>query len=117
MDHFAMRVLASLEMDARYYRPDKPRDSTWIERTDNKRKGNYDYGGQEELPDDIFKGSPGSIANALKSRSKDMQQALARLSFYRNRSGKNIPDSENSRLDQARDAIYRAYGELPPEDR
>lgn len=114
MFKFAKRVLASLNVQAEYYRSVKPRDSHWIERTENKRKGHYREGG-EDLPEGVFTGSPSSIANALKSHSKDMQQALSRLSFYRNKSGDNIPSSEDSRLDQARDAIYRAYGETPPE--
>lgn len=114
MYKFAKRILASSEVDAEYYRSVKPRNNHWIERTANKRKGHYRKDG-EELPPDVFKGSPSSIANILKSKSKDLKQALSRLSFYRNRSGENIPGSDRSRLDQARDAIYRAYGETPPE--
>lgn len=115
MYKFAQRILASVRIDAKeYYRSAKPKHMHWIERTENKRKGHYRQDG-EELPEGVFKGSPSSIANTLKSKSKDMKQALSRLSFYRNRSGKNVPDSEHARLDQARDAIYRAYGETPPE--
>jgi hypothetical protein len=114
MYKFAQRILASSDVEAEYYRTIKPRNNHWIERTANKRKGHYRKGG-EDLPPDVFKGSPGSIANTLKSKSKDMKQALSRLSFFRNRSGDNIPNSEQAKLDQARDAIYRAYGETPPE--
>lgn len=114
MYKFAQRILASTDVEAEYYRSVKPRDSHWIQRTDNKRKGHYRQGG-EDLPEGVFKGSPSSIANTLKSHSKDMKQALSRLTYFRNKSGDTIPDSERSRLDQARDAIYRAYGETPPE--
>lgn len=113
----AERVLAAKGGIGKPYQPAKPVDHHWQKREENKRKGKYRYGGGEELPEGVFKGSPSSIANTLKSHCKDCKQAIARISFYMNSSGSNLSSADRNRLNLAKDAVYRAYGETPPADR
>lgn len=105
-----MKAHPGFLIEAAPYRPAKPKDNTWIERTKNSRKGKYDYGGGQDVPEGTFKGSPASIAQILKSKSKDYKQAMSRLSSYINMSGDNLNSSDKNRLEKAKQALKRAYG-------
>jgi hypothetical protein len=59
----------------------------------------------------FWNGSASSIASGLKAKSKDLKQAMSRLNFYINRGGENLSDADKSRLEGAKDALHKAYGE------
>jgi hypothetical protein len=97
-----------LAHDEGYVNPN--RDMTWQERQDNKYKGKPKP--NNSLPEGTFKeNSPGSIANKLKTKSKDYGQASRRLNNYINRQGKNLHGQERQKLDQSKDALRQAFGE------
>lgn len=96
-------------------RPNKPARQPWLKRTEQRIEQKPED--PNKLPEDTFKQGPSQIANILKSKSKDFQQAISRLSYYRNRSGDNLTSADKKRLDDAKEALYRAFGrELPKPD-
>jgi hypothetical protein len=117
MRSIAERILAAKGGIGKPYQPAKPKDMHWQAREQNKRKGKYRYAGGEELPEGVFKGSPSSIAQTLKTKCEDCKQAISRISFYMNSSGKNLSSADRNRLNLAKDAVYRSYGEVPPAER
>ena len=92
------------------FRPETPRDNTWIERSQKSRKGKYRYQGGDDLPEGTFTQSSGQIVNILKSKSKDYKQAMSRLSGYINMQGDNLSSADRNRLEKAREGLKRAYG-------
>jgi hypothetical protein len=94
---------------------DQHRDATWQQRRDNARKGKPKP--SNSLPDGTFKQtSPGGIANTLKNKSKDYDQAMRRLTNYENGRGRGIPNPERRKLDQAKDSLKNAFGESDDND-
>jgi hypothetical protein len=71
-----------------------------------------------DLENDVFKGSPKSIAQSLKKsaeesthrKSTPYQSAMSMLTFYINRAGKNLSDSDKERLESAKDELRAAFG-------
>lgn len=103
------RLLAALPN-----KPNKP-STKWLDKAEQKIEQKPED--PNKIPDDTFKQGASQIANILKSKSKDFKQAISRLTYYRNRSGDNLTSADQRRLDQAKEALYRAYGrELPKTD-
>jgi len=57
----------------------------------------------------FFKQSAEKIASGLKKASKDLKQAMSRLNFYINRSGKNLSKEDKKRLETAKDKLSSLY--------
>ena len=60
-------------------------------------------------PEGFFTKSANEIASGLKSNSKDLAQAMSRLSFFINRAGKNLSGEDQSRLEKAKDILDKLY--------
>ena len=60
-------------------------------------------------PEGFFDKSAEKIASGLKKASKDLKQAMSRLSFYINRGGKNINAADKKRLEAAKDKLRGLY--------
>lgn len=60
-------------------------------------------------PEGFFSQSAEKIAEGLKRASKDHKQAASRLSFYRNRAGKNLSAEDQNRLAAAADKLSKLY--------
>jgi len=60
-------------------------------------------------PEGFFEQSASKIASGLKSASKDLKQAMARLNFYINRAGENLSDADVRRLEMAKKKLQKAY--------
>lgn len=84
-------------------------DHQWIDKVEDKQESKPDNA-QGDFPEGFFKGSPSSIASGLKAKSKDLKQAMSRLNFYINRSGKNLSSQDKNNLEQAKDALRKLYG-------
>lgn len=94
---------------------DQHRDATWQTRRDNKYKGKPPP--DNRLPEGTFKqGSPGGIANTLKNKSKDLDQAMRRLNNYTNGRDRETPNNERNKLEQTKHALQDAYGVKNDED-
>jgi hypothetical protein len=94
---------------------DQHRDATWQTRRDNKYRGKPEP--DNRLPEGTFKqGSPGGIANTLKNKSKDLDQAMRRLNNYTNGRGRETPNNERNKLEQTKHALQDAYGVKNDED-
>jgi hypothetical protein len=94
---------------------DQHRDATWQNRRDNKYKGKPMP--DNRLPEGTFKqGSPGGIANTLKNKSEDLDQAMRRLNNYTNGRGRETPSNERNKLEQTKHALQDAYGVKNDED-
>jgi hypothetical protein len=61
-------------------------------------------------PKGFFKKSASDIASGLKSASKSLGQAMARLNFYINRSGSNLSSDRKSTLGNAKKILSNLYG-------
>lgn len=86
------------------------RDDTWQQRRDNAFRGKIPPDNQ--LPEGTFKQStPGGIANTLKMKSEDLDQAMRRLNNYSNSQGRNIRGEERRKIDDTKEALRQAYGE------
>lgn len=108
-NRYASRVLADLAEASTPYRaasPERPERPA-------KSKETYRYGKGPELPEGIFKGSPSSIANTLKSKSRTYDEAMSRLTGYMNRRGSTLQRADEIRLEKAKDALRQAYGKDP----
>ena len=57
----------------------------------------------------FFNQSADKIANGLKKASKDLKQAMSRLNFYCNRSGKNLSSEAKKRLETAKEKLRKLY--------
>ena len=88
-------------------------DHQWVKKVEQEQEMHPDN--VPDFPEDFFKGQPNTIAQGLKSKSDDFQQAMSRLNFYINRGGKNLSSQDKQRLEQAKDALYRLYGRDKPE--
>lgn len=109
-----MEILAKQRLlSALPNRPNKPRDNTWIEKVERKNRKSRNPA--NDIKEGTFEESPSAIARELKMKSKDFQQAMSRLNYYINRAGKNLDTSDKSRLERAKEALYRAYGRDVPE--
>lgn len=94
---------------------DQHRDATWQMRRDNKHKGKPKP--ENHLPEGTFKqSSPGGIANTLKNKSEDLDQAMRRLNNYTNGRGREIPSTERNKLENTKHALQDAYGKPENED-
>jgi hypothetical protein len=53
-------------------------------------------------------------AEASKRRKADpFRSAMSMLVFYINRAGKNLPEEDRARLEQAKDELRKAFGKPP----
>jgi hypothetical protein len=94
---------------------DQHRDATWQNRRDNKYRGKPMP--DNRLPEGTFKeGSPGGIANTLKNKSHDLDQAMRRLNNYTNGRGREMPSTERNKMEQTKHALQDAYGVKENED-
>lgn len=85
------------------------RDATWQQRRDNERKGKPKP--SNSLPEGTFKQtSPGGIANTLKTKSKDFDQAMRRLNNYENGRGRDLKGMEKRTVNESKDALREAFG-------
>lgn len=120
MEGTITRIYASLVTSALPNKPRKPNspnsDRKWIEKVEDKQKGKT-QSDSNKVPEGTYEGSPSSIANTLKSKSTSLQQAISRLQFYINRSGDNLNSADKNRLERAKEAVYRSFGEEPPDKR
>jgi hypothetical protein len=60
-------------------------------------------------PEGFFTQSAEKIAKGLKRASENLKQASARLTFYRNRSGKNLSAEDKARLKLAAEKLHTLY--------
>jgi hypothetical protein len=91
------------------------RDATWQQRRDNSFKGKQKP--DNSLPEGTFKQeSPGGIANTLKTKSKDYDQAMRRLNNYTNGRGREMPNTERRKLDDAKESLRDAFGKPNTDD-
>lgn len=94
---------------------DQHRDATWQMRRDNKYKGKPEP--DNRLPEGTFKQqSPGGIANTLKNKSHDLDQAMRRLNNYTNGRGREMPSNERNKMEQTKHSLQDAYGVKNNED-
>lgn len=94
---------------------DRHRDATWQNRRDNKYKGKPMP--DNRLPEGTFKEeSPGGIANTLKNKSHDLDQAMRRLNNYTNGRGREMPSNERNKMEQTKHALQDSYGVNENED-
>lgn len=106
----ARRILAALPI-----RPNKPSNPDWIRKAEQKQAQTPEK--TNKVPEDTFSSkSPSQIANELKTKSESFEQAISRLQYYVNRSGEKISDTDRHKMDQAKEALYRAYGRPLPND-
>ncbi len=92
------------------YDIDPHRDATWQQRRDNAHRGKPKP--SDSLPEGTFKqNSPGGIANTLKTKSEDYDQAMHRLNNYTNGRGRDLPNDERQKLDETKDSLRDAFGE------
>lgn len=70
-----------------------------------------------DLKHDVFKGSPKDVAQSLKQsaehshrrKSSPFRSAMAMLTFYINRAGKNLSGADKKRLDEAKEELRDAF--------
>ena len=62
-----------------------------------------------KAPEGFFTRSAKEIADGLRKSSKDLRQAMSRLSFFINRAGTNLSDKDRQRLEAAKDALRKTY--------
>lgn len=60
-------------------------------------------------PPGLFTKSAEDIANFLHAHSDSLKQAVSRLTFYRNRAGKNLSEQEEHTLDKAHDKLVSLF--------
>ncbi len=75
-----------------------------------------------DLEPEIFRShDPHEIALSLKRsaehshrrKSSPFRSAMSMLTFYINRAGKNLPDSQRKALEDAKDEVRKAFGRGP----
>lgn len=85
------------------------RDATWQQRRDHTFQGKPKP--SNPLPEGTFKQtSPGGIANTLKTKSKDFDQAMRRLNNYENGRGRDLKGMEKRTVDESKEALRDAFG-------
>lgn len=88
---------------------DQHRDATWQQRRDNAQRGKPKP--SNSLPEGTFEQTtPGGIANTLKTKSKDFDQAMRRLNNYDNGRGRDMQGREKRKIEDSKDALRNAYG-------
>jgi len=90
-------------------KPNKPNSQPWLKKVEEQQKGKP-KNSANDLPEGTFTQNPGTIAQILKTHSKDFKQAIQRLQFYINRGGDNLSREEELKMERAKEALYRAYG-------
>ncbi len=75
----------------------------------NEEKWSADVESKWEPPEGLFTKSAEEIASVLKANSKDLQQAISRLSFYINRAGKNLDPERKKVLNHAEELIRKKF--------
>jgi hypothetical protein len=111
MTNAASRLLADSSdqaYDTTYVNNDK--NFNWQREMEHKYKGKPRTPGRV-LPEGTFTKSPSEIAHILKQHSESFAQAMAKLSSYINRSGRDLQGSDKERLYSAKDALRNAYGQ------
>lgn len=94
----------------------KPRDETWQKKVTQKLKQKTEQT-EDKLPPGLFTKGPNEIALALKNKLHDFDKCISKLQYYINRSGKSLDYTQQHRLQQAKEALYRAFNkELPKDD-
>jgi hypothetical protein len=71
-----------------------------------------------DLEDEVFTGSPASIARSLKRsaersrrrKSSPYRSAMSMLTFYINRAGRNLSPTRRKRLEAAKGKLREAFG-------
>ncbi len=61
-------------------------------------------------PEGLFTKSAEEIAKTLHGQSKDLKQAMSRVTFYENRGGSNLSDSERSKLETVKNKLHEMFG-------
>ena len=51
-----------------------------------------------------------SAERSRRRKSSPFRSAMSMLTFYINRAGKNLPDAQKRRLEQAKDELRRQFG-------
>lgn len=74
-----------------------------------EKKWSKDVDMKWDAPEGFFNKSAINIAKGLKKDSKDLKQAMSRLSFYINRAGKNLSKDDKNRLENAKDELKKLY--------
>lgn len=62
-----------------------------------------------EPPDDLFKKSATMIAKKLYDDSDSLGQAMSRLTFYMNRSGRNLPGTRKAELEKVKNLLRKKF--------
>lgn len=88
----------------------KSDDPKWSQKVTDK----IEKEDKNDLPPELFTKNPGTIAQGLRQHSDDFEQAMQRLQFYINRAGKNLDTAAKSRLESAKDQLYKLYNKQPP---
>jgi hypothetical protein len=65
-------------------------------------------------PEGLFTKSAKEIAQVLHDNSKDLKQAMARLNFYINRGGEDVPNKDN--LEKAKDELRKMFNASNADD-
>lgn len=108
-----MKLHAGARLLSAPTKPRKPAQPRWLDKAEQKQKQKPEN--PAKLPEGLFaEGTPAEIANTLKTKSKDYKQAMSRLNFYINRAGDTLTSQDQRRLELAKEALARAYGEEPP---
>lgn len=74
-----------------------------------------------DLEENVFKKSPEQIAKSLKKsaenserrKSSPYRSAMSMLTFYINRSGKNLSEQEKDNLEKAKNELRKLFGKEP----
>lgn len=64
-------------------------------------------------PDAIAKSLKRSAEHSRRRKADPFRSALSMLTFYINRSGKNLPAAQRGRLEQAKQRLRALYGRKP----
>lgn len=71
----------------------------------NEEKWSKDVKTKWEPPEGLFTKSGSEIAKTLLAASKDKAQAMQRLNFFINRTGKNLKPDQKTELEKAKKQI------------
>lgn len=74
-----------------------------------EKKWSQDVDMKWDAPEGFFNKSAIEIAKGLKKDSKDLKQAMSRLTFYINRAGKNLSKDDKGRLENAKIELKKIY--------
>lgn len=93
----------------------KPKDEHWQKRVHQKQIQETQQYSDKNIPD-LFTKGPSEIALSLKNKFHDFDKCLSKIQYYINRSGDNLDYTEKHRLNQAKEALYRAFNKELPKD-